>query len=118
MRTKRRRKSKRHYTFSTIGDVSPARKINYPGTGNFSSFSYDAYGLNVKIVEESSSTISSTAQFLSPNGDRVEQRNASGAISAGNPDNMPLPGPPDPNQPPEDTHFRDMDPINIGAPEA
>ena len=56
--------------------------VTYPGTNNYSSFSYDALGRNVKIVETVAGTITSTKQFVWCADDRCEARDGTGAITA------------------------------------
>jgi hypothetical protein len=51
--------------FSTTSDGSTSRKINYPGTGNYSTFSYDAEDSNSEIEEFSSGSSTSTKLFVS-----------------------------------------------------
>jgi RHS repeat-associated protein len=50
--------------------------INYPGSGNFTSFTYDGMGNRVKIVE--SGTVSSTKQFIFAQGGMCEVRDSGG----------------------------------------
>ncbi|HEY9684985.1 MAG TPA: RHS repeat-associated core domain-containing protein [Oculatellaceae cyanobacterium] len=58
-------------------------QINYPGSGNYSQFTYDAYGHNVKIVESVSSSVTSTKQFVWTSGNLIkEARDGSGAVMA------------------------------------
>jgi RHS repeat-associated protein len=57
-------------------------RINYPGNGNNSQFSYDAFGHNVKIIEVVDGTITSTKQFVQDGIDRAEARDSTGAVSA------------------------------------
>jgi RHS repeat-associated protein len=56
----------------------PLITINYPGTGNFTSFTYDGFGHRVKIVEEIANAISSTKQFIFEHGGMVETRDSGG----------------------------------------
>jgi uncharacterized protein RhaS with RHS repeats len=51
--------------------------INYPGSNNFSSFTYDGDGNRVKIVETTSGSVSSTKQFIFDSG-MSEARDAGG----------------------------------------
>ena len=55
-------------------------KINYPGSGNYSAFTYDAYGCNVKILEYSGGSLTSTKQFVWCSRHRCEARDGSGSI--------------------------------------
>ena len=57
-------------------------KITYPGTGNYSAFSYDGLGRNVSIVETVSGSVTSTKQFVWCGHDRCENRNATGGVVA------------------------------------
>ncbi len=58
-------------------------KITYPGSANNSTFTYDALGRCVQIVETSGGTVTSTKQFVWSNGLAPhEARNASSAITA------------------------------------
>jgi RHS repeat-associated protein len=57
-------------------------KINYPGSGNNSQFTYDGYGHVVKIIETSSGTITSTKQFVWTAHKMRESRDASGVLTA------------------------------------
>jgi RHS repeat-associated protein len=62
-------------------------KITYPGTGNYSAFSYDGLGRNVSIVETTSGSVTSTKMFVWCS-DKLrrykpcEQRDASSNITA------------------------------------
>jgi YD repeat-containing protein len=56
-------------------------KITYPGTGNYSQFTYDGYERTVQVVETVASTVTSTKQFVWANGAMREARNSSGAIA-------------------------------------
>lgn len=55
-------------------------KISYPGLNNFSSFAYDSFSRNTKIVETTSGVATSTLQFLWTKFDRGEIRDAVGAV--------------------------------------
>jgi len=55
-------------------------KITYPGTGNYSTFSYDGLSRNVGIVETTSGSVTSTKQFTWSNGERCEERYVSGSV--------------------------------------
>jgi RHS repeat-associated protein len=57
-------------------------KIQYPGTGNYSTFVYDGLGHNVEIVETRSGSVTSTQQFVWCNNERCEARNSSGTVTA------------------------------------
>ena len=56
--------------------------IVYPGSGNHSDFTYDGLGRNVKILEYTASSLTSTKQFVWCGNGRCEARNASSAITA------------------------------------
>ena len=60
----------------------PVIQINYPGTGNNSAFTYDAFGRTVEIVETLSGTVTSTKQFVRSDGSMNEARNSSGTVIA------------------------------------
>jgi RHS repeat-associated protein len=68
--------------FSTTSDGSTSRKINYPGTGNYSQFAYDANGLNVAIFEGSAGTTSSTQKFVWDDSRRCESRTSTGSLNS------------------------------------
>ena len=57
-------------------------QINYPGTSNYSQFTYDGFGNKVKIVEVSGGTTTSTKQFVWCSSQMCEARNASGTVTA------------------------------------
>lgn len=57
-------------------------KITYPGTNNFSDFTYDAFDRNTKIVETTGGTVTSTKQFVWCSGYRCEERSASSSVAA------------------------------------
>jgi RHS repeat-associated protein len=57
-------------------------QINYPGTGNYSQFSYDGVARNVQTLEYSAGSLTLTKQFVWCGENRCEQRNASSSISA------------------------------------
>ena len=57
-------------------------KITYPGTNNYSQFTYDALGQCVKIVETAAGTITSTKQFVWCENEMCEARNVSSTITA------------------------------------
>jgi RHS repeat-associated protein len=58
-------------------------KITYPGSGNYSSFTYDALGHWASIVETASGSVTSTKQFVWANGvSPLEARNSSSTITA------------------------------------
>jgi RHS repeat-associated protein len=62
-------------------------QINYPGSNNYSAFTYDGFGHLVNIVETVSGTVSSTKQFVwskdkMRSNQPCEARNSSGAITA------------------------------------
>jgi RHS repeat-associated protein len=55
-------------------------KITYPGTGNYSAFSYDGLSRNVAIVETTSGSVTSTKQFVWGGMSPSEERDASGTL--------------------------------------
>jgi RHS repeat-associated protein len=55
-------------------------QISYPGTNNYTQFSYDAYGGRVSIAETTNGTVSSTMQFVFADGGMCETRDASGNL--------------------------------------
>jgi YD repeat-containing protein len=55
-------------------------KINYPGTGNNSQFTYDGLGRCVEIVEQSGGTTTSTKQFVWCGNRRCEARDGTGTL--------------------------------------
>jgi len=57
-------------------------KITYPGTNNYSQFTYDALGRCAKIVETTAGTVTSTKQFVWCGSEMCEARNASSAVTA------------------------------------
>lgn len=62
---------------------SAALIVTYPGTNNYSSFTYDGMGRNVKIVETVAGTTASTKQFVWCFGNTAcEARDGSSAITA------------------------------------
>jgi RHS repeat-associated protein len=61
-------------------------QIDYPAVNNFTSFSFDGYGRNTKIVETTSGSVTSTKQFVWCSDDdelyrSCEERDAAGALS-------------------------------------
>lgn len=66
----------------TTGDGSIFVQITYPGTGNYTTLSYDGLGRNVSIIETTSGSVTSTKQFVWCGLDRCEQRNASSSVTA------------------------------------
>jgi RHS repeat-associated protein len=68
-------------------DENSALKINYPGSGNNSQFTYDSYGHTVAIVETVASTVTGTKLFVWTK-DKMwqsrpcESRNSSGTVTA------------------------------------
>ncbi|MBK8220826.1 MAG: hypothetical protein IPK73_07375 [Candidatus Obscuribacter sp.] len=61
-------------------------KINYPGMGNNSQFAYDSFDRNVKIIEQTSGSTTSTKQFVWSDGDDendeiCEERAGSNAVT-------------------------------------
>jgi len=62
---------------------SPCRiGITYPGTNNYSQFTYDGLDRCVDIVETSGGSVTSTKQFVWCGNNMCEARNAVGAITA------------------------------------
>jgi RHS repeat-associated protein len=57
-------------------------QVTYPGSGNYSQFTYDGLGHDVKILEYSGGTLSSTKQFVWCGDKMCEARNASSSITA------------------------------------
>ena len=57
-------------------------KITYPGTGNYSTFTYDSWDRNVDLVETTAGTVTSTKQFVWTGSGRREARDGSGNITA------------------------------------
>jgi RHS repeat-associated protein len=57
-------------------------KVTYPGTGNYSQFAYDGFGKNAVIQEYTSSSLTSTKQFVWVGNRRRESRDASSTITA------------------------------------
>ena len=57
-------------------------KITYPGTNNYSSFTYDGLGRCAKIVETTSGSITSTKQLVWCGNQMCEARDASSTITA------------------------------------
>jgi RHS repeat-associated protein len=55
-------------------------QITYPGTGNYSTLSYDALGRCAKIQEYTSNTLTSSKQFVWCMSQRCESRDGSGTI--------------------------------------
>ncbi len=55
-------------------------KITYPGTGNYSTFSYDGLGRNVSIVETVQGVVTSTKQFVWCSSMMREARDATGTL--------------------------------------
>ena len=54
-------------------------KITYPGSGNYSQFSYDGFNFLESIVEYYAGTVTSTRQFILDNGVIAENRDATGS---------------------------------------
>ena len=67
---------------SKIPSNSVPIEITYPGTGNYSAFSYDGLWRNAAIVETTSGSVTSTKQFVWSAGNRREQRDASSSLTA------------------------------------
>jgi len=55
-------------------------QITYPGTGNYSQFSFDGFGKCVKIAEFSGGSLSSTKQFVWVGSNIAEARDAASTI--------------------------------------
>ena len=55
-------------------------QITYPGSGNNSQFVYAAFSGLVKIVETTSSTVTSTKQFIRCGNQLCEEQNASSTL--------------------------------------
>jgi RHS repeat-associated protein len=66
---------------STSSDTDVVKKIDYPGSGNSSQFSYDGLGRNAQIVENTGGTLTSTQQFIWADNNRREERDASGNVT-------------------------------------
>jgi RHS repeat-associated protein len=65
----------------TLVPLSDRRiRVNYPGTGNYSQFSYDGNGRKVKIVEIRGGSVNSTRQFIYKGIRIAEARDASSNI--------------------------------------
>jgi hypothetical protein len=56
-------------------------QVTYPGTNNYSQFTYDPFSGLVKIVETSGGSITSTKQFVRCGSLMCEERNASSVIT-------------------------------------
>jgi len=56
--------------------------IVYPGSGNHSDFTYDGFGRNVKILEYTSGSLTSTKMFVWCGSDRFEARDSSSTVTA------------------------------------
>jgi RHS repeat-associated protein len=56
-------------------------QVTYPGTNNYSQFTYDPFSGLVKIVETSGGSITSTKQFVRCGSQICEERNASSVIT-------------------------------------
>lgn len=56
-------------------------QIDYPGTNNFTQFSYDGLWRNTKIVETTSGSVTSTKQFVWANKQRLEDRDAGSSVT-------------------------------------
>jgi hypothetical protein len=69
-------------TANGVIEISENRriKINYPGTGNYSAFTYDGLSRNVNIFEYSNSTLTSTRQFVWCSSSRCESRSNTGSV--------------------------------------
>ncbi len=62
--------------------MSTPKQIDYPGANNYSQFSYDGRGRNVKIVETVSGSMTSTKQFVWSGSMKSEERDAGGALNS------------------------------------
>lgn len=71
-----RRKPKRRSRSCTIDGACHVRKIDYPGSNNYTSLMYGPLGFCVKIVEIRNASITSTKQFV---GD--EERDSGGSVT-------------------------------------
>ncbi|MBX9769728.1 MAG: RHS repeat-associated core domain-containing protein [Candidatus Obscuribacterales bacterium] len=56
-------------------------QINYPGSGNNSQMTFDPLGRNVKIVENTGGSTTSTKQFVWCDDRRCEERDGSGGLT-------------------------------------
>ena len=63
-------------------DAHTRSRIVYPGSGNHSDFTYDGLGRNVKILEYTASSLTSTKQFVYCGNARSESRDASSSVTA------------------------------------
>jgi RHS repeat-associated protein len=78
-------KQQRHLRLINSADnyiASERLQVTYPGTGNNSQFTYDGLGHDVKILEYSGGTLSSTKQFVWCGDQMCEARNASSSTTA------------------------------------
>jgi RHS repeat-associated protein len=57
-------------------------QINYPGSNNYSAFTYDGIGLVAQIVETTGGTVTSTKQFVWCENERCEAKNSDGSTAA------------------------------------
>ncbi|MCC6981418.1 MAG: hypothetical protein IT343_24060 [Candidatus Melainabacteria bacterium] len=57
-------------------------EIDYPGSNNYSQFSYDGLGRNTRIVETTSGSVTGTKQFVWSNRRRCEARDGSSNVVA------------------------------------
>ena len=57
-------------------------KITYPGTGNYSAFSYDGQGKYASIIETTSGSMTSTKEFVWCGEINSEARSSSGPVTA------------------------------------
>jgi RHS repeat-associated protein len=62
--------------------IRDRRKVTYPGTNNYTQWTYDGFGRRVSEVETRSGSITSTKQFVWCGTDMCEARNSSSAIMA------------------------------------
>ncbi|MCA9815504.1 MAG: hypothetical protein KC652_10355 [Cyanobacteria bacterium HKST-UBA01] len=56
-------------------------KITYPGTNNFTDFTFDPFGRNVKIIETESGSVTSTKQFVWCEEEKCEERDAASNVT-------------------------------------
>jgi RHS repeat-associated protein len=80
---RQRQRTKRHRPLSTVGDTNSPKKVTYPGTSNYTQWTYDGFGRRVKEVETRSGTVTSTKQSVWAFGVKpLEARDASSNITA------------------------------------
>jgi RHS repeat-associated protein len=69
---------------ATICDTAFVKKIDYPGTGNYTQITYDGLSRYAKIVEYSAGTLVGTKQFVWARSVLAETRDASGSLISQN----------------------------------